>query len=355
MFNMPHSGCHSAAVSDAAADFSYGSTQNVARLRLKVSIFADSAYLRDQMREDAEGAGFRLAEASPIAHLLSGEAMPLGDVVLLDCPLADGEVLAALSRLDVRAEHTGAALVVSTSVDALEDVFGCLDQSDPQILVNPSRAERLIALGQIMVRRASPRVRELSDEDRLVLLRLTEQVTQIGERLNSLSPGANRAGLGGAAQASAGEAVSGLNGAGQGGAVFRFDAPHNEAPGDKLVAPRPSLPDARMIRRIIRQRQMRARFFDGDLFADPAWDMLLDLAAAHVEKAKVSVTSLCIASSVPPTTALRWIGQMTEAGLLKRVEDEADRRRAFIVLTDKAVDAMATYFAELGNSAHRLV
>ncbi len=60
--------------------------------------------------------------------------------------------------------------------------------------------------------------------------------------------------------------------------------------------------------RIIRQRQLRARFFDGELFADPAWDMLLDLTAARVEARRVSVTSLCIASGVPPTTALRWIG-----------------------------------------------
>jgi DNA-binding MarR family transcriptional regulator len=109
------------------------------------------------------------------------------------------------------------------------------------------------------------------------------------------------------------------------------------------------------VRRIIRQRQMRARFFDGDLFGDPAWDMLLDLTAARAEHARVSVTSLCIASGVPPTTALRWIGQMTEAGLFQRVEDEADRRRAFIALTDKAADAMARYFAELGSGASRLV
>jgi len=83
--------------------------------------------------------------------------------------------------------------------------------------------------------------------------------------------------------------------------------------------------------------------------------MLLDLTAARAEQAKVSVTSLCIASGVPPTTALRWIGQMTEAGLLKRIEDETDRRRAFIALTDKAIEAMSAYFAELGNSAHRMV
>ncbi len=83
--------------------------------------------------------------------------------------------------------------------------------------------------------------------------------------------------------------------------------------------------------------------------------MLLDLTAACVEHTRVSVTSLCIASGVPPTTALRWIGQMTEAGLLQRVEDETDRRRAFIALTDKAIDAMARYFAEIGRNAARLV
>ena len=83
--------------------------------------------------------------------------------------------------------------------------------------------------------------------------------------------------------------------------------------------------------------------------------MLLDLTAARAEHTRVSVTSLCIASGVPPTTALRWIGQMIEAGLLERVEDETDRRRAFIALTDKAADAMARYFAELGKDAKSLV
>jgi hypothetical protein len=101
---------------------------------------------------------------------------------------------------------------------------------------------------------------------------------------------------------------------------------------------------------MIRHRQLRARFFDGELFADPAWDMLLDLTAARAEHTRVSVTSLCIASGVPPTTALRWISQMTQAGLLERVEDESDRRRAFIALSAPAADGMARYFAELGRN-----
>ena len=109
------------------------------------------------------------------------------------------------------------------------------------------------------------------------------------------------------------------------------------------------------MRQIIRQRQLRARFFDGDLFADPAWDMLLDLTAARAEHLRVSVTSLCIASGVPPTTALRWIGQMVDAGLFQRVEDDTDRRRAFIALSDRAADAMARYFAELATGGDRQV
>ena len=91
------------------------------------------------------------------------------------------------------------------------------------------------------------------------------------------------------------------------------------------------------------------------VYTRTAWDMLLDLTAARAEHSRVSVTSLCIASGVPPTTAMRWIGQMVEAGLFERVEDDSDRRRAFIALTEKAADAMARYFAELGRSAARIV
>lgn len=110
-----------------------------------------------------------------------------------------------------------------------------------------------------------------------------------------------------------------------------------------------------MIRQIIRQRQMRDRFFDRELFGDPVWDMLLDLAAATSEGCRVSVTSVCIASRVPQSTALRWIGLMTARGLLRRVEDPDDRRRAFIALTDDAVSAMARYFESLGADARILV
>ncbi len=329
----------------AQANFVYSEAANdAAGLPLSLSVYADRPHVLAQLRDDAVAAGLRIAGTGPLATLLEGEVLPLGDVVLLDCPAPDAAALAALARLDLRAAHCGTRLIVSTSVAALDDVFGCLDQSAPQLLVDPSRAERVIALGRALAGAAQLRVRELSEEDRLVLLRLTEQVGQIAQRLEKLEG-----------------PVTGL-GLPDGDSAFRFESPRPAFAGEtedgsaRLVrASRPPLPDPRLVRRIIRQRQLRARFFDGDLFADPAWDMLLDLTAARAEHTRVSVTSLCIASGVPPTTALRWIGQMTETGLLERVEDETDRRRAFIALTDKAADGMARYFAELGSQAARLV
>jgi DNA-binding MarR family transcriptional regulator len=334
----------------SAADLgavSGGDNWEAGYLPLAVSIFADRAHLRAQMAEDAAAAGFRLTRSGEVGDLLSGEAAALGEVVLIDAPTTSGAVLAALARIDLRAAHSGASLVVSTSLDALDDVFGCLDRSEAQILVAPTRAERVIALGRVLAAMPRGRVRELSDEDRLTLLRLVEQVGEISERLDRMSLAPPEA---------AGAAPRGDS------AASRLESPAmawagaaEDASARLVRAARPPLPDPRLVRRVIRQRQLRARFFAGDLFADPAWDILLDLAAARAEHQRVSVTSLCIASGVPPTTALRWIGQMVEAGLLERVEDETDRRRAFITLTDKAADGMARYFVELGRDADRLV
>lgn len=306
---------------------------------LAVSIFADRAYLRMEMAEDAAAAGLRVACTGEIATLLgaAGER-PLGDLVLIDCPVLEAAEMAALATLDARAARTATQMVVSTSMGSLDDVFGCLEQSAAQILVSPGRAERVIALGHILstpeMAARGGRVRELSDNDRMSLLRLTQQVGEIAQRLESLSGSAADSGR---VEASA----------------FSFDATgERDRATQRLVrGNRPSLPDPRLVRKIIRQRQLRARFFEGELFADPAWDMLLDLTAARSEHKRVSVTSLCIASGVPPTTALRWISQMTDAGLLCRAEDATDRRRAFIALSDKAAENMACYFAEVETAA----
>lgn len=101
------------------------------------------------------------------------------------------------------------------------------------------------------------------------------------------------------------------------------------------------------VRSSIRDRSQRDRFFPSELFADPAWDMLLDLYLSEIIQRRVSVSSLCIASNVPDTTALRWIASLERDGLIERTSDPFDKRRYFMSLTGKGRQAMDAYFSSL--------
>jgi DNA-binding MarR family transcriptional regulator len=105
------------------------------------------------------------------------------------------------------------------------------------------------------------------------------------------------------------------------------------------------------VRSVIRARRLRTRFFAEELFADPAWDMLLDLLQAEIAQLRVPVSSLCIAAAVPATTALRWLKSMTERGIFVRRADPHDGRRVFVELSRDASLAMRRYFAEVGRPA----
>ena len=102
------------------------------------------------------------------------------------------------------------------------------------------------------------------------------------------------------------------------------------------------------VKAVIRARRVRSRYFPDELFADPAWDMLLELFRAELAQQRTTISSLCIAAAVPATTALRWINTMIEKGLLSRRDDPRDGRRVFVELSAETHDAMARYFAEAG-------
>lgn len=333
MLNSPASG---ASTHD---DFTYGCADDGAGLPARVAIFGEDEGLRRQIGADLGGAGFRFIDGGSLRALLEGPIALLGDVVVVDCTVTgsrgiDGMMLAGLARLDMRVARSGAKLIVGTNLAGLDDVFAVLDQSNPQILVAPSRAERVIAVGRVMGEAGAARLREMGEEDRIALLRLSQQVEAIAHSLDR---------MGHAAPAPERSALS----------EFKRDYVAHEPPafgsfgqGFGTTAA-PPLPDPQAVRQIIANRQARNRFFDPALFGDPAWDMLLDLTAAHGEGARVSVTSLCIAAGVPATTALRWLTQMVESGLFEHVPDQVDRRRAFIALSEKALAAMSNYFASL--------
>lgn len=104
---------------------------------------------------------------------------------------------------------------------------------------------------------------------------------------------------------------------------------------------------AKLVRVAIKQRRMREQHLPAGLFADPAWDMLLDLYAASLEYRRISVSSLCLASAVPPTTALRHINLLVEHGLVERLPKPGDKRGILVRLTSKGQGAMSDYFSRL--------
>lgn len=94
-----------------------------------------------------------------------------------------------------------------------------------------------------------------------------------------------------------------------------------------------------------RKRRDREQMFgNSDLFADPAWDILIDLFIAREEGNQISVSSACIAAAVPGTTALRWINVLESKGHVIRFNDPHDARRVYLTLSPTTAEIVRTYF-----------
>lgn len=98
------------------------------------------------------------------------------------------------------------------------------------------------------------------------------------------------------------------------------------------------------VRRLLSARRLREQQLGTELFADPAWDILLEALASELGQHRTSVTDLCRAAAVPPTTALRWLGKLEEEGWLTREADPLDGRRQWVELTSSASLKLLTYF-----------
>lgn len=105
-------------------------------------------------------------------------------------------------------------------------------------------------------------------------------------------------------------------------------------------------------RRIYESRRDRDRFFDGELFSEPAWDMLLAAYSLPTADRPLTVSGLCHASAVPPTTGLRWIEYLVEVGMLKRQPSNNDRRVSNISLTPSARAQIDAYLTRINTRLH---
>jgi DNA-binding MarR family transcriptional regulator len=287
-----------------------------------VLVAASSDRALDHAAAAVEAAGFRLAPVTidEAADRLSIQAAASAVWVEVD---SDGG--ATLDRLLDRIEAEAASgrfpAVVAVPAALIDPIAARLTGRNIDLLVDPTTADRVTALALATAGRDHrARLNDVASEPSAVRLRqLSDEVSRIAATLARLSvgpgsPAANR----------------------------------NEAPARS--GPVPAV-DLDTIRQTIRARRLRARYFDEELFADPAWDMLLDLLQAEIAQHRVPVSSLCIAAAVPATTALRWIKTMTDAGLFRRRADPHDGRRVFIELSREASEAMRRYFGEVGRIA----
>ena len=107
---------------------------------------------------------------------------------------------------------------------------------------------------------------------------------------------------------------------------------------------------ANRVEQILRARRARDKVFGSELFADPAWDILLESFLTHLRHTRISISGLCAVAAVPATTALRWILKLEQDDLLTREDDLLDHRRTWIQLTDRGMIAMQRYFAMVGSA-----
>jgi hypothetical protein len=100
-----------------------------------------------------------------------------------------------------------------------------------------------------------------------------------------------------------------------------------------------------------RRRRQTVFAEQAHLFGEPAWDILIDLFIAHLEGRAVDITGASIAANAPPTTGLRYIAALIEAGLIGRSSDLHDRRRHHVWLTATGVELMTLYVSDVPEIA----
>lgn len=131
---------------------------------------------------------------------------------------------------------------------------------------------------------------------------------------------------------------------------FMFQGANGEAHSD---TPIDDLQLAAYAEALYQERRRRTRHFPEHLFAEPAWDILLDLFVNGVRSRAISITSACIAGGIPATTGLRWLGVLEKEGLLVREISGEDARVTWVHLSPRGTDIMRNYLAEASGLSWR--
>ena len=287
-------------------------------------VFGSSTAARDRGIAQIEAAGLRLAAAVAIEDAVERIGQQAkASAVWIELDRDQGAVLdRLLDRVDRDADAGLYGAIVCADVALIDPLAARLTSSRVELLVNGGSSDRVAALALACVLPAGGgHLSDIATDNSTARLRqLSEDVGRIAATLARLSNGP--------------DSVKPLAAA---------PAGLTEKPVGEVTR--------HQVQSVIRARRARSRFFSDELFADPAWDMLLDLTQAEIAQVRVPVSSLCIAAAVPATTALRWIKTLTDTGIFLRRSDPHDGRRVFVELAPATSQAMLAYFGHVGTVA----
>jgi DNA-binding MarR family transcriptional regulator len=94
---------------------------------------------------------------------------------------------------------------------------------------------------------------------------------------------------------------------------------------------------------------IRNNLFPRLVLSDPVWEIILFLYVSSRNGDCVSITQICEATDIPPTTVLRTVGSMKRRGLLLVNRDKLDNRKKAICLTTQAKTALTYWLVLYGD------
>jgi hypothetical protein len=93
-------------------------------------------------------------------------------------------------------------------------------------------------------------------------------------------------------------------------------------------------------RRLYRQRRERNGSLGGELFGEPAWDLLLALYVARCQNRPISTLSASIAAAAPLSATWRWLCYLEEYGLIEFRYRSPDAGSTLMALTEDGFERM---------------
>jgi hypothetical protein len=100
---------------------------------------------------------------------------------------------------------------------------------------------------------------------------------------------------------------------------------------------------ATLAQQILSSRHKRATMFGGELFKDPAYDILLEVFSRTQTGELTSPSIACAATSVPHATAVRHISLLVQKSYIERIVNPWDKRSINLKLTPLAMDKMTRW------------